>query len=115
MTTILIWASSNPWKYWNKILKHLITNKEIVIPINPNLEEIEWFKCYKNISEVNIDFDKVVFVVNPTLTLEIIKNNFDKISNKKLWFQPWTYDEEILNFCKNNNLDFESVNCILKV
>jgi len=39
---VIIWASNNTEKYWNKILKDLIGKWYIVIPINPKEKEIEW-------------------------------------------------------------------------
>jgi len=114
MKIALIWASNNPEKYWNKILKNLINKWYIVIPVNPKEETIEWIKTFKSIKEIKDDFEIVNFVVPPTITLETLKNNKDLLKNKKIWIQPWAESDEIKNFLKENNFsDYITDSCIM--
>ena len=110
---VIIWASNNTEKYWNKILKDLIGKWYIVIPINPKEKEIEWIKTHKNLSFVK-DFDVANFVVKPEITLQILKKYKDILKNKKIWIQPWASDENVEKFLKENNFsDYITESCIM--
>ncbi len=102
MKIVLIWASNNPEKFWNKILKDIVSKWHNVIPINPKETEIEWIKTYKNIGEIHSDFDIVNFVVKPEITNLILEKNLKILQNKKIWIQPWASNEETKDFLKNN-------------
>lgn len=111
---VLIWASNNPEKYWNKILKDLISKGYNIYPINPKEETIEWMKVYKNLDEISFDYEVVNFVVKPEITLNILKNNIQLLKNKKIWCQPWSSNEEIKQFLEDNNFsDYITDSCIM--
>jgi len=102
---VLVWASNNLEKYWNKILKDLVKKWYTVYPINPKEEEIEWIKAYKNLEKFlsyNIDFDVINFVVRPSIVLKDLQVNFEKIKDKKIWCQPWASDDEVIRFLHEN-------------
>lgn len=111
---VIIWATNNQEKYWYKILKHLEKLGYNIFPIHPQLSEIDTRCCVSDISEVRTDFELVVFVVNPEVTFNILSKNVSLFEWKKLWLQPWTYDDKIVTFCMNNFFDFEAKSCILK-
>jgi len=103
---VLVWASNNTEKYWNKILKDLVAKWYIVYPINPNEDIIEWIKSYKSLSDFLAllnDFDVINFVVPPKITLNILKDNLQKIKDKTIWCQPGTSDDDIVSFLEENN------------
>ena len=113
MKIVIIWASTNPEKFWNKILKDLIKKWHIVIPVNPKEKEIEWIKTHKNLWFIK-EFDVVNFVVKPEITLQILEKYRKKIKNKKIWIQPWASDEEVEYFLKENNFsDYITESCIM--
>ena len=90
---VLVWASNNPDKFWYKILKNLLEKNHRVLPVNPKWEEILSLRSYKNIWEIDQEFEIVNFVTQPNITKDILENNLDLIKNKILWFQPWSTDE----------------------
>jgi len=103
---VLVWASNNPEKFGNKILKNLVNKWYTVYPVNHKEEEIEWIKCYKNLEsflEYNIDFDVINFVIRPNIVLKILDKNLDRIYDKKIWCQPWASNDEVINFLHENN------------
>jgi len=114
---VLVGASNNPEKYWNKILKDLISKWYIVYPINPKEEEIEWIKVYKNLKNFlsyNKDFDVINFVVRPQVVYKELKENLEKIKNKKIWCQPWASDDDVIRFLHENEFKDYIVNsCIM--
>ena len=102
MKIVLIWASNNPEKYWNKILKDLVLKWYIVFPVNPKEEIIERIKAYKNIWEIMDDYKIVNFVIKPEITLKILKNNVELLKNKTIWCQPGASDSNVKDFLKEN-------------
>ena len=102
---VLVWASNNPEKYWNKILKDLVGKGYTVYPINPKEEQIEWIKAYKSLEKFlsyNLDFDVINFVVRPSVVLKDLQINLEKIKNKKIWCQPGAADENVIRFLHEN-------------
>ncbi len=114
MKIVVIWASNNPEKYGNKILKDLVEKWYEVIPVNPNEAEIEWLKNHKILKTVPKNFDIINFVVPPKVTLQILKEYTKLLQNKKVWIQPWAEDEEVENYLKKNNFsDYITKSCIM--
>ncbi len=114
---VLVWASNNSEKYWNKILKDLVSKGYTVYPINPKEEEIEWIKAYKSLEKFlsyNLDFDVINFVVRPSIVLKDLQINLEKIKDKKIWCQPGASDDEVIWFLhKNWFKDYIVNSCIM--
>ena len=114
---VLVWASNNTEKYWNKILKDLIGKWYTVYPINPKEEEIEGIKAYKslkNFLSYNLDFDVINFVVRPSVVYKEIKENLEQIKDKKIRCQPGASDDEVIKLLfENDFLDYIVNSCIM--
>ena len=98
-------------KLQNRLQKEWIQ----IFPINPRYPEINWIFCYPSFEEVDKEghsVDLFVFMTNSQLTLDLLKNNL-KFWVKKVWFQPWTFDDEVLEFCSENGLDFNTEYCMI--
>lgn len=114
MKIALIGASNNPEKYWNKILKDLVSKWYTVYPINPNEDKIEWLQTHKVLSTVPKDFDIINFVVPANVTLQILKKHTDLLKNKKVWIQPGAESDEVKEYLKDNWFsDFITDSCIM--
>jgi len=114
---VLVWASNNKEKYGNKILKDLVEKGYTVFPINPKEEEIEGIKAYKNLKsflQTKKDFDVINFVVRPSVIYKELKENLEKIQDKKIWCQPWASDDDVIRFLHENDFKDYIVNsCIM--
>jgi len=114
MKIVLIWASNNPEKYGNKILKDLLKKWYEVIPVNPKEEKIEWIHSHKILKTVPKNFDIINFVVPANVTLQILKKYTKLLKNKKVWIQPWAENDEVKKFLKENNfIDYITDSCIM--
>jgi len=114
MKIIVVWASANSEKFWNKILLDLIKKWHTVYPVNPNMDTIEWIKAYKTLKDAPTDFDIVNFVVPSNIVLMVLEKNIELLMNKKIWIQPWAENQEIKNFLKNNSFtDYITDSCIM--
>lgn len=111
----LFWASAREESLALKLQIRLQKEWVQIYPINPRYPEINWTACYPNFEEVYNEGQRVdlfVFMTNPELTLDLLKNNL-KFWVKKVWFQPWTFDDEVLEFCRENGLDFNTEHCMI--
>lgn len=108
----IVGASNNAEKYGYKVTEALLKVTEKVIPINPNESQIIGQKCFSSISQVKEKIDVLVFVVPPAITLEVLKNNF--LRAKIFWFQPGSFDGNVIQFCEENGLEYENKKCIIK-
>ena len=114
MKIVVIWASNNPEKYWNKIVKDLVSKWYEVFPVNPNEETIEWLKTHKILKTVNKDFDIINFVVPPNVTLQILIKYKKILKKKKIWIQPWAENDEVKTYLEENNFsDYITDSCIM--
>ena len=108
----VVGASNNPEKYGYKIIEALLKRTKNIYPLNPKEEFVLGIKCYKELNEIKEKIDVIVFVVPPSTTFEIVEKNFSKKS--LFWFQPKSFDFEVIDFCKENNIEFENKKCIIK-
>lgn len=114
MKIVIIWASNNPEKFGNKIVKDLVKKWYTVIPVNPNEEEIEWLKTHKILKTVPKKFDIINFVVPANIVLQILQKYKGFLVNKKIWLQPWAENEEVIDYLKNNWFkDYVTNSCIM--
>lgn len=90
----------NERKYANKILNKLIKNEYNVVGVS--LKEGE--NTYKTLSQVPYNIDVIDLCINPVKGIEFIKEAKD-LSINKILIQPGAESEEIMKFCKNNDIE----------
>ncbi len=107
----IVGASNNPEKYGNKVIAAIskITNK--IYPVNPKENEILGKKVFANVNDIKAKLDIVVFVIPPAVTLGVLES----VKNKKVhfWFQPGSFDDSVISYCKRNGLSFTNDLCII--
>lgn len=106
-------ATPNPSKTANHIVKKLISGGYEVYCVNPNYDEVEGMKCYKDIASIPVKPDAIDVVVPPGVTLKMVEDlNPDEI--KYLWMQPGSYSDEVVK--KANEKGFKVIadgSCIM--
>ncbi|EKE27050.1 MAG: hypothetical protein ACD_4C00073G0001 [uncultured bacterium (gcode 4)] len=112
MKIVLVGASNDRKKYWNIILRDLISKWHTVIPVNAKENEIEWIKCYRNISLIEELFDVINIVTPSEITLEILKQA-NELWYKKIWCQPWSSDNMVKKYLTDNDFDYIVDACIM--
>lgn len=122
----VVGASTNPSKFGYKVLKWYLNHELPVIPINPRSPEILSVPTCKDIIEAINKLDQypgndglsLSFITPPHVSLEVLdliqKENVSK-KIKNVWYQPGSYDDEVID--KSKELGFEPViendECIL--
>ena len=111
----LFWASAREESLALKLQIRLQKEWIQIFPINPRYLEINWTACYPSFEELDKEGHSVeLFVVmtQPQLTLALLRDS-GACWVKKVWFQPWTFDDEVLEFCRENGLDFNTEHCMI--
>lgn len=100
---------TNESKYANKILNTLKREKYNVVGIDPRGDGEAAFIDLKS---SNFNIDVIDLCVNPKLGLEILKEA-RQLNIDKVLIQPGAESDEIVEFCKENNIKFVK-GCVLK-
>lgn len=95
----VVGATPNKEKTGYKIVQRLLAHGYKVYCVNPNYEQIDDLKCYKNIDVLPVVPDCIDFVVPPKVTKKAI-DNLDSEKVKFLWLQPGSYSEDTPGFAE---------------
>lgn len=69
----VVGVSGKSSKFGNTIYKELKKKGMSVFGVNPNLENFDGDRCYKNLKDLQGKIDAVVNVVSPLQTLDVVK------------------------------------------
>lgn len=96
------------YKIWKKLKNH---NYE-TYGINPNYDEIEGEKTYHSVKDLPMKVDVLDMVVPPKIGMKTL-DEAKGAGIEYIWFQPGTYNDEIL--AKAKELDFKILydDCVL--
>lgn len=108
----LIGASPREDSLALKLQRRIIARKQEFFPINPKYPEIDNIKTAPDLTSLSITPDIVVFMVNPTLSFEILDQVAEK-KIKKVWFQPWSFDDAVIEKALKLNLKVNTTHCML--
>ncbi|TJX68720.1 CoA-binding protein [Soehngenia saccharolytica] len=98
-------------RYGYKIWKILGEHGYNVYGVSPNYDEIEGVKIYHSIGDIPDKIDVVDMVVAPKISLNVL----DEIKEKDIelvFFQPGSYDEEVLKKADELGLSYIIEDCI---
>ncbi|QBD83875.1 CoA-binding protein [Clostridium tetani] len=90
----------NESKYAYRIEQTLKNEDFNVYTLNPSSKSEN---IYKSISEIKEEIDVIDLCINPKTGIEIVKEAYKNGINKIL-IQPGAESEDILEFCKENNI-----------
>ncbi len=112
LTYAVIWASNNTEKYGYKVFKDLIEKWFNAIAINPKEKEILSRKSYSTLSDYDWKIDVAIFVLSPKFSLPVLEEVKNLWINK-VWFQPGAESDEVIEFCKKNDIEYIANACIM--
>lgn len=110
----VVGVSPNKFKFGYKIFKILKDNGYNVYPVNPFYDEVEGIKIYSSLSEIGEDIEVIDFVVPPKATIEYL-DEARELGIENLWFQPDTFNDEVIERTKELGMDYINDDCVLKV
>lgn len=110
-----IWAvvgvTAKKDRYGYKIWKALKKHGYEVYGINPNYDEIEGEKIYHHLKELPVKADVVDVVVTPRHGANTI-DEAKELGIEYIFFQPGSYDEELLEKANELGLKYVIKDCI---
>lgn len=108
----VVGVSRRSSKFGNVIYKELKKKQFNVFGVNPNMDNIEGDKCYKNLNELNGKVDAVINVVSPSQTEDVVKEAYS-IGVKNIWMQQGSESDSAIKYCKENGINEIHKECIL--
>ena len=94
-TVAVVGASSDRNKYGNKALRAFERQGYTVIPINPNVAEVEGHRTYPTVLDVPGDIDMATVYVHADAGVEVIENLAQK-GVGEVWLNPGADDDEVV-------------------
>ena len=111
-TFAVIGVSRDETKYGRKVFNFLKNKGFKVFPINPKVDLINGEKCYSSLDDLPVLPDVVSFIVPPSIT-KVIVEKCRELGINKVWLQPGSESEEVIKFCKDNNIECVHNQCVL--
>lgn len=108
----VVGVSRNKSKFGTTLYHELKKKGYTVYPINPNMNSIEGDACYPDLHSLPEKADGVIVCVSPSQAENVVKDVKDAGINK-VWFQLGSQSESAVSFCKENNIDCISDECVL--
>lgn len=108
----VVGATDNHSRFGYKIPVVMREHNYTVYLVNPTKKEIEGQKVYASLEEIPEKVDVIDMIVNP----KFAKNYIDeakKLGIKNIFFQPGSYDEELIKYAEENNMNIV-MDCVYK-
>lgn len=97
-------ASRDRSKYGNKVLRAYQQAGKHVVPVNPNVEEVEGLAAAAEVSELDGTIDGISIVTPPKITEQIVTAAIDK-GIKNVWMQPGAESETAVEHAEQAGLN----------
>ncbi len=108
----VVGAHPNPERFGYKIFKKLCDNNYNVAAINPMYEKVKDSDTFDSIKDVKTEIDCVSVVVSPKLAWRVVEQTIES-KIKYIWFQPGSFNNDIITFAKENGLNVVYNACVL--
>lgn len=108
----VVGATDNQAKFGYKIYKKLKSRGYEVYPVNPVYDMVDGDKCYKKVEDIPTKVDCVDVVVSPKRSMMVI-DDCAKAEVEYMWFQPHTFDLEVLAKARSKDINIVYNNCVL--
>lgn len=108
----VVGATRNVNKYGYIIYKLLKERDYNVIPVNPIYKNIDGYKTAPSLLDIDTKVDCVNIVVPPSKAEKVVEDAI-KLKIKYLWFQPGTFNNEIIEKAENAGIKVVFYDCIL--
>ena len=100
----VVGANIDPGKYGNMIYRKLKSRGYRVYAVNPNHDEIDGDRCYKDLTSLPEKPDVIDMVVAPKHGKSVIEEAV-QLGIKNVWLQPGTYNDELMGMIDGKGLN----------
>lgn len=108
----VIGATPDPEKFGYKIYKKLKNHGYTVYGINPKYESLDGDKLYGSLKDLPEKPECIDMVVNPKLS-KIALDEIKDLGIQYVWFQPGTFDEDVIKTAEEKELNIVYNDCVL--
>ncbi len=109
----VVGVSKDPEKYGHEVYKDLKKGGYKVYPVNPNADEVLSDKVYDSLEDLPKKPDVVDVVVPPEVAEKIVRQ-CDSLGIGRVWLQPGSESEEIIEYCEENGIEVVHDRCVMK-
>ncbi len=107
----VVGATENPEKFGNRIYRRLKQRCYEVYAVNPMYDIVDGDPCYGSLSELPKVPEVIDMVVSPKRAIPVLEEAA-KLGVRYIWFQPHTYDDEVLRITEQLGLEYV-LDCVL--
>lgn len=99
----VIGASSDPRKFGNRAVRAFRRQGYTVIPINPNVTEIEGLKAYASVLDVPGAIDMATLYVPPEVGVQVMREVARK-AIPEVWLNPGAESDDLVALARSLNV-----------
>lgn len=111
-TWAVVGVTANEKKYGYKIWKKLLEHNYETYGVNPNYDEIQGNRIYSSLKDLPKKVDVIDMVVPPKISLTTL-DEAKELGIKYIWFQPGTYNDEVIKKAKALGFEILYDDCVL--
>lgn len=105
-------VSRDPKKFSRVMYKTLKGKNFNLVPINPNIEEIDGEKCYKSVEELPGDIKRLLITTPKEQTEKVVKEAIDK-EIEMVWIQQGSNTKSAFETAEKSDMKVVNNECIL--
>lgn len=111
----VVGASTNRYKYGNKVLRCYLQNGRNAVPVNPNEPEIEGIPCAAAIGDLPPEVKSISMITPPAVTAKLVPLAIEK-GIKNIWMQPGAEHPDAVALCRERGVNvIADGSCLLVV
>ena len=107
----VVGASRTGKKFGNMVLKELQPKGYTLFPIHPEMEYVENLKCYGSFRDLPEKVNAAFVAVSPAKALAAVEEAH-AAGVSKIWLQQGAQSPEAVEYCRSNQIDLVSGECI---
>ncbi|QUH20468.1 CoA-binding protein [Alkaliphilus sp. B6464] len=108
----VVGATPDSEKFGYKIYKKLKDHGYTVYGVNPKYESLDGDKLYSSLKDLPEKPECIDMVVNPKVTKSTL-TEIKELGIEYVWFQPGTFDEDIIDMAEEDGLQIVYYDCVL--
>lgn len=111
----VVGASTNRYKYGNKVLRCYLQNGRKAIPVNPNEPEVEGVACVTTIGDLPPEVESISMITPPEVTAKLVPLALAQ-GIKNIWMQPGAEHPDAVKLCREQGVNvIADGSCVLVV
>lgn len=108
----VVGATPDSEKFGYKIYKKLKEHGYTAYGVNPKYESLDGDKLYSSLKDLPEKPECIDMVVNPKVTKSTL-TEIKELGIEYVWFQPGTFDEDIIDMAEEYGLQIVYYDCVL--